>query len=67
MVASLPTSHARHHRGQLWLPLVNRNGELVGLVFDGNLEGLATGTSTTTRKRAIAVDGRAIIEALNNV
>ena len=49
-------------------PVVDRNGELVGLIFDGNLEGLGARYAYTDRKaRAIAVDGRSIIEALNKV
>ena len=49
-------------------PVVNRKGELVGLVFDGNLEGLGGRFVYTDEKaRAIAVDGRAIVEALANV
>jgi hypothetical protein len=49
-------------------PIVNRKGELVGLVFDGNLEGLGGRYVYTDEKaRAIAVDARAIIEALDSV
>jgi len=49
-------------------PVVNRNGELVGLVFDGNLEGLGGRFAYTDEKaRSIAVDGRAIVEALTKV
>jgi hypothetical protein len=49
-------------------PVVNRNGELVGLVFDGNLEGLGGRfVYTEDKARAIAVDSRAIIEALTKV
>ena len=49
-------------------PVVDRNGDLVGLIFDGNLEGLGGRYVYTDRKaRAIAVDGRAIVEALNKV
>ncbi len=49
-------------------PVVDRNGELVGLIFDGNLEGLGSRYAYTDRKaRAIAVDGRAIVEALTKV
>jgi hypothetical protein len=49
-------------------PVVDRNGELVGLIFDGNLEGLGGRYAYTDRKaRAIAVDGRAIVEALTKV
>ena len=41
--------------------VVDQNGELVGVVFDGNLEGLGGRYVYTDRKaRAIAVDGRAI-------
>jgi len=49
-------------------PVVDRNGELVGLIFDGNLEGLGGRYAYTDRKaRAISVDGRAIVEALTKV
>ncbi len=49
-------------------PVVDRNGELVGLIFDINLEGLGGHYAYTDRKaRAIAVDGRAIVEALTKV
>jgi len=49
-------------------PLINRNGEIVGLIFDGNIEQLpldfifleATG-------RSVWVDSRGIIEALRHV
>jgi hypothetical protein len=49
-------------------PVVDRNGDLVGLIFDINLEGLGGRYAYTERKaRAIAVDGRAIVEALTKV
>jgi hypothetical protein len=49
-------------------PVVGRNGELVGLVFDGNLEGLGSRYAYTERNaRAIAVDARAIVQALTKV
>jgi V8-like Glu-specific endopeptidase len=49
-------------------PVVNRNGELVGLIFDGNLEGLGGRFVYTDEKaRSIAVDSRAIVEALVKV
>jgi hypothetical protein len=49
-------------------PVVNRNGELVGLIFDGNLEGLGGRYVYTDKKaRAIAVDSLAIVEALAKV
>jgi hypothetical protein len=49
-------------------PVVDRNGELVGVVFDGNLEGLGGRYVYTEQKaRAIAVDTRAIVEALTKI
>jgi hypothetical protein len=49
-------------------PVVDRSGDLVGLIFDGNLEGLGGRYAYTDRKaRAIAVDARAIVEALTKV
>ena len=49
-------------------PVVGRSGELVGLVFDGNLEGLGSRYAYTDQKaRAIAVDARAIMQALTKV
>src|SRR3981189_2727858 len=49
-------------------PVVNRNGELVGLVFDGNLEGLGGRfVYTDDKARAIVVDGRAMVEALTKI
>lgn len=49
-------------------PVVNRAGEVVGLIFDGNLQGLAWDvTYSDTQGRAVAVDARAIFEALRNL
>ena len=49
-------------------PVVNRDGELVGLLFDNNLEGLGGRfVYTDIKARAIAVDARAIVEALVKV
>ncbi|MFO1303829.1 MAG: S46 family peptidase [Burkholderiales bacterium] len=46
-------------------PVVNRKGEIVGVVFDRNLEGLGGRFAYTDRKaRAVIVDSRGIIEAL---
>ncbi|HEX9275920.1 MAG TPA: S46 family peptidase [Casimicrobiaceae bacterium] len=46
-------------------PVVDRKGELIGLIFDGNLEGLGGRfVYTDSKARAIAVDARAIVEAL---
>jgi hypothetical protein len=49
-------------------PVVDRDGDLVGLIFDTNLEALGGRYAYTDRKaRAIAIDGRAIFEALTKV
>ncbi len=47
-------------------PVVNAKGELVGLIFDSNLEGLAGGhVYSDAKARAIAVDSRAILHLLD--
>ena len=49
-------------------PVVNRAGELVGIVFDGNLDSLAWRFGYgVPNARAIAVSAVAIVEALANV
>ena len=49
-------------------PVVNRDGELVGVIFDGNLPSLAWDYLFDDNEgRAIAVDSRAIVEALRKV
>jgi hypothetical protein len=48
--------------------LVNVQGERVGLIFDGNFEGLGGRfVHTDDNARAIAVDIRAIVKALTRV
>jgi hypothetical protein len=49
-------------------PVINRNGEFVGLIFDGNIESL-TGNFVYLEEsnRAVAVHTAAIIEALRKV
>jgi hypothetical protein len=49
-------------------PVVNAQGELVGLVFDGNLASCVWDYAyEETRARCIALDARAILEALRTV
>jgi hypothetical protein len=49
-------------------PVINRAGEFVGIIFDGNIESLAADYFYTEEKaRAIAVESRAIVEALRKV
>ncbi len=49
-------------------PVVNRNGELVGIIFDGNLQSLVWDfVYTRSEGRAIAVHASAILEALRKV
>jgi hypothetical protein len=49
-------------------PVVDRNGDLVGLIFDGNIESLAGDfVYDGTRNRAVAVHSAAMIEALRKI
>ena len=49
-------------------PMINRDGEVVGLIFDGNIEGLPLRFLFAERVgRSVWVDSRAIIEALRQV
>jgi hypothetical protein len=49
-------------------PVINKNGEFVGIIFDGNIESL-TGNFVYIEdsNRAVAVESAAIIEALRKV
>jgi hypothetical protein len=49
-------------------PVINRNGEFVGIIFDGNIESL-TGNFVYLEEsnRAVAVESAAVIEALRKV
>ena len=49
-------------------PVVNKKGEVVGLIFDGNIQSLVADFAyTDTQGRAVAVHSRGIIEALRQV
>jgi Peptidase S46 len=49
-------------------PVVNKAGEFVGIIFDGNIQSLVLDCIFTDKQaRAISVDSAAIIEALRNV
>jgi hypothetical protein len=49
-------------------PVINRKGELVGLIFDGNIESLVANYAYDLEKsRAVAVHAAAIVEALRKV
>lgn len=49
-------------------PVVDRQGELVGIIFDSNLQGLVFDFAyTDVQSRAVSVDVRGIVEALKGV
>ena len=49
-------------------PMMNRKGELIGIVFDGNIQSLVWDFQFSDRvARSVGVDARAIIEALRVV
>jgi V8-like Glu-specific endopeptidase len=49
-------------------PMINRNGEIVGLIFDGNIHSLGGAFWFDGRNnRAVAVHSGAILETLNKV
>ncbi len=49
-------------------PVVNRAGELVGIIFDGNIQSLVLDFVYTDKQaRAISVHSSAIIEALRKI
>ena len=49
-------------------PVINQKGEVVGLIFDGNIQSLVLDFVFTSEvARAVSVDSRGMIEALRKV
>lgn len=49
-------------------PVINKNAELVGLIFDGNIQSLVGDfVFDETQNRSVSVDSRAMIEALRKI
>ncbi|MBI3650996.1 MAG: S46 family peptidase [Acidobacteria bacterium] len=49
-------------------PVINKNGELVGLIFDGNIQSLVGNfVYDEAQNRAVSVDVRAMLYALKNI
>jgi hypothetical protein len=49
-------------------PVISRDAEMVGLIFDGNIEGLPSRfLFTEYQARAVYLDSRAIVEALRSI
>ncbi|QDT54118.1 Peptidase S46 [Caulifigura coniformis] len=57
-----------HIGGNSGSPIVDREGRIVGLLFDSNIYGLALDVGYTDKQcRAVSVDARAIVESLKKV
>jgi len=49
-------------------PVINRTGDVVGIIFDGNIQSLPWNFVYDDRQgRAVSVDSRGIIEALRDI
>src|SRR5438094_9989096 len=49
-------------------PVVNKENEFVGIIFDGNIQSLVLDCIfTDTQARAVSVDSAAIVEALRKI
>ena len=54
--------------GTVGRPVVNRSGELVGLIFDGNIQSLTSDyVYSDEQGRAVSVAGDGILEALRSI
>ena len=61
-------STADTHGGNSGSPTVNTKGEIVGILFDGNIESLPDRfVYTDTQSRSIHVAAQGIVDALRNV
>jgi len=57
-----------HIGGNSGSPIVDREGRIVGLLFDSNIYGLALDVGYTDKQcRAVSVDTRAVVESLKSV
>ena len=58
----------RHHRGNSGSPVFDEERQIVGLVFDGNIQSLGGDYGLdATVNRAISVDSAALLEAIDHV
>ena len=49
-------------------PVVNTRGEVIGLIFDGNIQSLGGNFAyDDSRGRAVCVDSRALVEAMRSI
>ena len=63
-----PRQSPRGHGHRSGSPTINKNGELVGLIFDGNIQSLVGDfIYDESVNRAISVDVRAMSEVLRKV
>jgi hypothetical protein len=67
---SIPLNFCTDHEvvgGNSGSPMINRNLEIVGLIFDGNIHSLGSTFGFPPNARAVAVHSRGIIEGLEKI